>query len=118
MWILRANDFKQNPLEVNIVPSSKKSVILLSLKKLGLFWGLAMVSILIPILHFVLVPAFLIIGVYAFLSQYKNTHSLHEGSSTCPACQGRFPIKNIYIYDSKKINCELCMEQLIFKNQT
>lgn len=111
-WILRNNSFKQSPLDAEIIACTKKDVIILSIKKLGLFWGLAIISILIPILHFVLVPAFLLAGVYAFSSQFKNTHHLTKGGGTCPGCNKFFSIKNINFFEGKKISCELCMEQL------
>lgn len=115
-WILRANDYRHATLGIRANPCTKKTVVILSLKKLTLFWGLAAFSIFIPILHFVLVPAFLIIGVYTFNTQYKNTHLLEDGTATCPACQKNFFIKASYIFEGKKLICELCMEQLTLKD--
>lgn len=116
-WILRNNSFKQAPLDAEIINCTKKDVIILSIQKLGLFWGIAIISILIPILHFVLVPAFLLAGVYSFSSQFKNTHRLIKGGGICPGCNKFFPIKNINFFEGKKISCELCMEQLAIEKE-
>lgn len=116
-WILRANDYKQAALVTPAITCKKNAVIFLSLKKLAVFWMLAAVSLLIPILHFVLVPAFFFIGIFMFMFQYKNTHMLEAGTGSCPTCLKNFSISEIYIFDGKKINCELCMEQLTLINQ-
>lgn len=116
-WILRANDFKQSHLAVEVFSCEKKEMFLLSLKKLVLYWGLAAVSILVPLLHFILVPSFLLIGVYVFLSQYKNTYFLKKGTYTCPSCNHPSSLENIYFFAGKKVSCDLCMAQLVIEHE-
>ncbi len=57
-----------------------------SLKKLGLFWGLAVLCIFIPVFHFVLVPLFLGLGVYFALRSRKSEGSIIRGETSCPHC--------------------------------
>ncbi|MGZ3690219.1 MAG: hypothetical protein ACXVAX_01875 [Pseudobdellovibrio sp.] len=111
-WMLRTNDFKKEILNLEIVPCTKNELVILSFKKLALFWGLAICSVFIPVLHFVLVPSFLIVGVVAFMKQYKNTHLIKGGIYICPECKRDFEMKPIYFMEGKKIDCSLCGTQL------
>lgn len=62
-----------------------------ALKKLSIFWLLAMVSILIPVLHFVLVPVFLGLGLFMAVRAYKAEAWVLHGSTQCPHC--RVPVE-------------------------
>lgn len=57
-----------------------------SLKGLGTWWGAALVSTLIPIAHFVLVPSFLLYGVYTFARRLTADQVALAGRGTCPDC--------------------------------
>lgn len=111
-WKLKTNDFKESIVAANIVACEKQKTVLLSLKKLGLFWLLAGFSVFIPLMHFILVPAFLGLGVFAFLSQYKNKFFLEKADCQCPQCLKNFTLENFYFFDGKKLGCTNCMAQL------
>ena len=53
----------------------------------GLFLGLAAAAIFIPILHFVLVPGFLLALPYASLWVYRQSSQVSGGSFECPECK-------------------------------
>ncbi|MDG0817374.1 hypothetical protein [Bdellovibrio svalbardensis] len=57
-----------------------------ALRKLALFWGLAILSILIPVFHFVLVPLFFALGFFFAHRGYKSEGQVLSGSTTCPHC--------------------------------
>ena len=57
-----------------------------ALKKLALWWGLALVSVLIPVFHFVLVPLFFFLGFYFTYRGYKSEGAVLGGSTKCPHC--------------------------------
>ena len=63
-----------------------------ALKMGGLCWGFALVSILIPLAHFVLVPSFLIAGPIVGMYFYRLESMVIGGSGNCPACQKPFQI--------------------------
>ncbi len=115
-WLVKTNNFKQSPLLGEVITCEKRKVVLLSLKKLGLYWGLALFSVLIPVLHFILVPTFLVIGLITFFSLYKNSHYLSFGSYVCPLCDNRITLEKTYFYERKKINCDVCMEHLVLEH--
>lgn len=111
-WKLKTNDFKESLVTGNVVACEKKDTIFLSLKKLGLFWILAAFSVFIPLMHFILVPAFLGLGIFAFLSQYKNKFYLEKANCQCPQCMQSFALNKFYFFDGKKLGCTHCMAQL------
>ena len=112
MWKLKSNDYKESFVKTDVVSSDKKTTVLLSLKKLTLFWGLAAFSVFIPLLHFILVPTFFGLGIFAFISQYKNNFYFELAICQCPQCLQDFEIKNFYFFDGKKLSCSHCMAQL------
>lgn len=64
-----------------------------ALKFLGLCWTLSLLTILLPIVHFVLVPGFFIagpVGAYFFLQQESIVLG---GEATCPQCQQPLPLE-------------------------
>ena len=67
-------------------------------------WGIAAVSIFIPLAHFVLVPGFLIVGIITPFYIYSAENKVLGGVGTCPACgsplsihksTGKWPLKEI-----------------------
>jgi hypothetical protein len=61
-------------------------------KTLALMWGLAIVSILVPGLHFILVPGFLIAGPVLAFTVVRQRSVVLGGEGTCPACGELVPI--------------------------
>lgn len=57
-----------------------------ALGMLGLMWLLAVISIAIPIAHFVLVPALLIAGPVAAFMRYRVTEQYERVTGACPTC--------------------------------
>jgi ribosomal protein S27AE len=112
-WKVRTTDFIESSLYGGSHQSSKKEMLLLSLKKLAGYWLLAVFCIFVPILHFFLVPFFLISGVFAFYSQMKNTHSLATGFYQCPSCSEKVELKNFSFHADKRFSCERCGIHLV-----
>lgn len=57
-----------------------------ALKKLALWWGLSILSILVPVFHFVLVPLFFFLGFFFARKGYKSEGEVLDGKTTCPHC--------------------------------
>lgn len=64
-----------------------------ALKKLALFWGIALVSVLIPVFHFVSVPLFFGLGIFFALRSYKSEGKVLSGSVQCPHCLHEVKVK-------------------------
>lgn len=57
-----------------------------ALGMLGLMWLLALISVAIPIAHFVLVPGFLIAGPIVGFLRYRVTEQCERVTGACPTC--------------------------------
>ncbi len=64
-----------------------------ALLRLFLSWGLAGVSLFIPLAHFVLVPGFLIAGPVLAVMVYRGTQARDRAEGECPVCGERISIK-------------------------
>jgi hypothetical protein len=53
---------------------------------LGKWWGAAVVSVLIPVAHFVLVPSFLAYGAWQFFQRLGTVELAAGARGTCPDC--------------------------------
>lgn len=62
-------------------------------KALAAFWGLALISVVIPVAHFVLVPAFLIAGPIAAFRRLRQQSGILGGEGACPGCGVRLNIE-------------------------
>lgn len=64
-----------------------------ALLRLGFFWLLAGITILIPIAHFVLVPGFFIAGPIISYMTYQTNWMRNHISGECPTCQKEITLK-------------------------
>jgi hypothetical protein len=61
-------------------------------KMFGIFFGVALLTVFIPILHFILPPLFLIAGIVFFWTTYMETGEVLEGEYICPNCKHKMVI--------------------------
>ena len=115
-YFFKTNNFKTSSIQGKISICNKRNIFFLSLQKLALFWLIAIFCVFVPVLHFFLVPAFLIIGALAFVNQYKNTHLLKTANCICPQCERPFYLERVYFYEGKKVSCTECMARLFIES--
>jgi hypothetical protein len=65
---------------------SQREILFRVLKTLGLLWGIAVFCVFLPVVHFVLVPLFLILGPIFALRARKYKFELLGGEVACPQC--------------------------------
>ena len=53
---------------------------------LGRWWGVALLSVFIPVAHFILVPSFLLYGIWQFVQRLGTTTLATTATGTCPDC--------------------------------
>src|SRR5436305_13656250 len=53
---------------------------------LGKWWGVAVVSVLIPVAHFVVVPSFLTYGAWQFFPRLGTVALVLDARGICPGC--------------------------------
>lgn len=56
------------------------------LRMLGILWLLALVAVLIPLAHFILVPALLLAGPIVGFMRYRDTEHNEQVTGDCPVC--------------------------------
>lgn len=83
---------RKEPAQVFVKSWSKGEIAKRAFKAWGFWWLLAAVSIFIPLLHFVLVPLFLLIGLVAPLLVSVQKTVVLGGQGTCPFCSETFEI--------------------------
>ncbi|MCB0355258.1 MAG: hypothetical protein KDD64_17120, partial [Bdellovibrionales bacterium] len=63
-----------------------------TVRTVGIFWGIGVVALFIPVAHFVLVPLFLLLGLLSpFFTPAKEGVVL-GGTAKCPACDSELAI--------------------------
>jgi hypothetical protein len=80
-----------------------------TLAGLGMFWGLALASVFIPVAHFVLVPTFVVAGIVLAIKRAREDRRLLLVRGACPRCGavqelrpgGRF-------VDGRSFDCPKC----------
>jgi len=74
----------------------------------GICWGLALLSVLVPVLHFVLVPGFLLAGPIAAWLAWRRTESLLGGEVDCPKCGQTYDVGTGGVQWPLQAQCDGC----------
>ncbi len=72
---------------------SKQERVARALKTLGIFWALALVTLFIPLAHFVLVPGFFIAGPTVASLPYRAPEPPAKARGECPTCHEPFTLQ-------------------------
>jgi hypothetical protein len=80
-----------------------------ALKTLGIFWGAAIISVILPLVHFVLVPGFLLGGPIAAFFAWAQQAKILSSSCVCPSCSTSFQIKGAPNWPMSQV-CSNCHE--------
>lgn len=79
-----------------------------ALKLLGACWGIGLFCVILPLVHFVLVPGMLIAGMIGFVHMSKQTTLVLGGKGICPECQKEFRIAKAVDQFPMAETCESC----------
>ncbi len=82
---LRSGDAGQ-PGHLKVLAFDNRERMNRALKLGGIFWGLAAVSVMIPIAHWVLVPGLLLAGPLAAWFKYRQQYETVSAQGVCPLC--------------------------------
>ena len=80
---------------------------------LGAGWGAALVSVFIPVAHFILVPTFFIAGIAAAIARARENTRLLGVHGTCPRCaeEQDFEVGGRFT-SSRSLDCPKCHNTL------
>jgi len=71
---------------------------------------LAVASVIIPILHFILVPAFSFAAVASAAMMFLQTEEVTEAKGVCPYCGKETALKRAMIAKEFRDSCEHCLQ--------
>lgn len=101
--------------ELRILSLSKEARTKTALKYLGGAWAMALFSIFLPLLHFVLVPGLFLAGPILAYLFYNKKEQMQAGTILCPKCKSEVPYKKQYVKWPLSITCTNCLNVLTLK---
>ena len=108
----RSDSSKSLDTEIQVVSLSVVQRLLSGAITLVTCWIVAAVCILIPVLHFVLVPLAIIVGVVAFFVRF-NLKEMREASRTkCPVCSNELHLEKSAFNWPMIETCKSCGSRL------
>ncbi len=110
--VLSSSHGKTNPGVAIVQEFSQRERWKRAVKILGLLWGLCIVSVLIPIAHFVLVPSFLLAGPFVAIHIFKTKDMITGGTGACPSCGNVFSIVKAPLKWPLTDLCEACQSSV------
>ena len=112
--ILTSDQSKSFDLNQQIVKLNPQQRFQRAIKKFGLFLGLAIFCIFIPVFHFILVPLFLLIAIISGWKTYTVEFELDLESQKCLQCQQNLnPV--YYLGPDLRFRCEHCHSHYVVK---
>ena len=98
---------------VRLLDSRDKTKI--ALKRLAIFWGIALLWIPVPMIHLVMIPAFLLIGIVAFAMAFTIPKTIESSRGICPSCEKPFELGKLRWQDRIKERCPNCRQDLYIR---
>ena len=90
----RNNDgTKSTDATLHTIHYDQKDCLKRALQRLGLFWLLAVGSVFLIIVHWVLVPGFFIAGPIVAVMTYKTKQAAEKCTGPCPSCNEEISVK-------------------------
>jgi len=74
------------PVTLLVASFDRSARVRRAVKGLAGFWGAMIVSVFIPIAHFVLVPSFFFIGIWQFFRRLEMQEQVRGAHGRCPDC--------------------------------
>lgn len=106
---------KKSSGKLKIQYYSREQRLMRALKIWGICWGGAIVSVLLPIIHFFLVPALFLTGIIAPLIVYNKESEVLRGEAVCPNCQQKLPLEGGSNKWPLEDSCSACKERIIIQ---
>lgn len=109
--ILASDQAKKIESRFELVEISKRERLLNAAKKFGIWFGIAVAAVFIPIFHFVLVPVLLLAAAVMGMKAYKNRFEVRLlDHGPCIAC-GK-PMQEVFLLGAElQFDCNHCYAQ-------
>ncbi len=107
--IIRLDGYAARTTELMAVNVPKSTRMYSTLRSAGIFWSCAFAAIFVPMLHFVLVPAFILAGFFFAANSYLDDERLQiKNPVSCGKCDGLLVLVNDNDVFPKWARCEKC----------
>ena len=93
-------------MDVRIMPVNRRAV--RALRTLGWCWLFAVITVLVPFLHWVLVPGLALLGPILALRTFGFDREVCGGGGPCPVCQSPIPFVRFAHPESFSTACGTC----------
>ncbi len=106
---------KTMPGQAELMTWDKPMAMKKALNGLWICWGLAILSLPIPLVHFVSVPILIIAGpiaVYAIFKMYMGSVDVLSGAGTCPDCHAQVFLEAKTAIWPQSLTCSQCQAPL------
>lgn len=103
---------KSSTADIEVIELTTNSRLMRGLKGMGICWAIAVFCVLIPMLHFVLVPLFLFLGIVMFIQQWGQKHFCSGGTIQCPSCKTEMKLREGAFDWPKREICSGCRADL------
>jgi hypothetical protein len=113
--ILAMDAIHRNNSEVTVRHLAMSERMLNAAKALGICWGIGALCILVPVLHFFLVPTALLVGVGMAYRQFFLHYKLISGSLICPKCAKQLPVSDKPFNWPQNVKCPSCDSLVMIK---
>jgi hypothetical protein len=95
--------------QLDVVLLSTVARVTRALRFLGTVWAFALLSVLVPLLHFVLVPGLLLLGLVAGALGFKSRVRAEAGSGVaCPKCASGVQLEGARYGWPLRLDCRTC----------
>lgn len=112
--VLRDFDSKQSTVgSITFRHFTLSERILRAAKFFFLFLVLAFLSVFVPILHFVLVPAFSFAAVGSAMAYFVQTDEVEEASGICPYCKKTTKLSRAKSEGEFRDSCAECLQLIV-----
>lgn len=96
-------------VELRVEALPRKERLKTALRRLGIAWGLALLAVMVPLLHFVLVPGLLLAGpIFALLSTRRSVRLVVGQVVPCTKCSAPILIDGEHLGWPARLDCPGC----------
>lgn len=106
---LTAFGFAPRPATALVIEQSTGERVARAFAGLGMFWGLALGGLFIPVAHLILVPVFLAAGIILAIKRSREERRLAEVRGPCPRCGAQQTFKASGRFaPGRSLDCPAC----------
>ena len=109
---IQSSSGKIKDLELPLIVLSVEERKKIAIKNLGLFWGIALFCLFLPLVHFIAFPFFTLFAPFIAWKKYQQTEHIGAMEFNCPECNAQIQPKQQVAKNPLLITCPHCRYNL------